>query len=150
MLGQAHSWWRPSNNWEAKVECWWYEVLAKNAQASSFSHMSFIQRLFFDLFKVRKIIISFLNCSNSSKQPLIFWLGQSQQKCIVKTLVRVKCLVQNQKQILTWPLIQCQVLTLTLTKILVEYLWIWTFVFSLFCICNLLNKPADSFSFPIS
>ena len=103
-------------------------------------YMSAKWLIYFDLFKVCKMAITF------------FWLVKSQEKCIVKILAKVKSLIQNQKQILALPLVQCLILilNLVLTQILVQCLWIWTSVFSLFCICTLLNKPADNFSFPFS
>ena len=77
----------------------------------------------------------------------------TKQKCIVKTW-DYKWVIQNQNQILTLPLIQCHILTLTPNPtpslISVQCFWICTSVFFSLCICILLNKPADSFSFAFS
>ena len=63
-LGRAQSWWWPSQVWEARVECKWHKVVTQKC-----SEIQVLQREF----------CCQLNC----------WLVQSQQKCILKTWVKI-------------------------------------------------------------
>ena len=106
--------------------------------------------IFLCCFKLAKWLLSFLTCSKPTGWLLIFQLFKvskqpAKKQPSMRCLLWVKIItIQNQILTLTLALIQCQTLTLTLT--LIQCL---TSLFSLFCICILLNKLVDNSFFSI-
>ena len=81
---------------EVNQKTWCPSFQKENAQASSFSQGSLVVSLIFDLFKFSKITIKFFDFFKVSKITVNFLTCSKSAK-----MVRVKCLIQNQEQILT-------------------------------------------------